>query len=133
MSSTIDAQISHIRLATSDSLFFKENMTESLAEYVARIMRDKNLSGYDIERLTHRQITQSYVNRIKNGEVKTPSAVKLTALAKGLSVTPSELFAMVSGMTDAKQIANERLISINFAYEGMPKSENSNHRLGLSA
>ena len=86
-------------------------------------MRDKNLSGYDIERLTHRQITQSYVNRIKNGEVKTPSAVKLTALAKGLSVTPSELFAMVSGMTDAKQIANERLISINFAYEGMPKKK----------
>lgn len=99
-------------------------MPETLSDYVARVMRDKGLSGYDIERSTHRTITQSYVNRIKNGEIATPSAAKLSALAKGLGVTPTELFSRVSGIAaDPVRVANERLMAINFAYEGMPKKK----------
>lgn len=52
-------------------------MNESLAEYVSRIMKEKRLSGYDVERAAHKEITQSHVSRIQNGEVTNPSAGKL--------------------------------------------------------
>jgi transcriptional regulator with XRE-family HTH domain len=58
--------------------------TENLAEFVLRITKEKNLSGYDIERRSRRVITQSYFNRIKNGEMRNPSIRSLAGLAKGL-------------------------------------------------
>lgn len=75
------------------------NKEKSLSKYVARVMQDKNLSGYDVERRANRRITQSFVNRIKTGEVKNPSADKLQALATGLAVSEEELFAVVRGVS----------------------------------
>jgi transcriptional regulator with XRE-family HTH domain len=69
----------------------------ALSRKVAQLMADKQISGYAVERATKREITQSFVNRIKNGEVKTPSAVKLKALARGLGVPESELLATIPG------------------------------------
>lgn len=38
---------------------YMQHKQETLAEFVTRIMRDKSLSGYDIERLSKKGITQS--------------------------------------------------------------------------
>jgi transcriptional regulator with XRE-family HTH domain len=77
----------------------KENR-KSLSEYVDRVLKDKNLSTYDVERLSGKAISQSTVNRIANGEVQQPGPDTLKALAKGLDVPESELFAIVRGVTD---------------------------------
>jgi transcriptional regulator with XRE-family HTH domain len=78
-------------------LCFETHMPETLAQYVSRTMREKRLSGYEIERITKRKITQSYVNRIKNGAVKNPSATKLAALALGLGEPAEDIFRIVQG------------------------------------
>lgn len=89
----------HIDLTKNYMMFFKTPMPqETLDKYVARIMNDKNLSGYDIERRTRKRITQSYANRIKNGEVRNPSPEKLQVLAIGLDVPEQELFDVVLGV-----------------------------------
>jgi transcriptional regulator with XRE-family HTH domain len=78
-------------------LSFKEFMPETLSDIVNRVMADKRLSGYDVERASHGAITQSYVNRIKNGDVKNPTGEKLVALALGLGIAADELFDAVKG------------------------------------
>lgn len=72
-------------------------MKESLAQYVSRVMREKDLSGYEVQRRSRDRITQSHVHRIQNGQAKNVSADKLQALAKGLDVPATELFAIVTG------------------------------------
>lgn len=56
-------------------------MNNMLADYVAKVMNDDRLSGYQIERRTQGDITQSYVLRIKNGTAKNISIDKLQSLA----------------------------------------------------
>jgi transcriptional regulator with XRE-family HTH domain len=94
----------------------------ALSRKVAQLMADKQISGYAVERATKREITQSFVNRIKNGEVKTPSAVKLKALARGLGVPESELLATIPGsLIDGGAVTHERLLSIDAAYRTLSK------------
>lgn len=128
MSTPIDVQITRTRVNNSNTLIrnpvLHSFMRETLQEYVRRVMLEKGLSGYTVERDSGSQISQSQVNRIQNGEVSNPSATKLKALAKGLSVSESELFAVARGITeDAGVIAHERLQTIGFAYENMPKKK----------
>lgn len=81
-------------------MYFKKYMQqkpETLAEYLTRLMEEKNLSGYDIERITKKGITQSYVNRLKNGDNTNPSIDAIKALAKGLSVPEEQLSAIALG------------------------------------
>ena len=121
-------KVTHKRVNNSDMLILnpvlRGFMRETLQDYVRRIMLEKGLSGYAVERASGEGISQSQVNRIQNGEVTNPSAAKLKALAKGLSVSEAELFAVVRGITeDESVIANERLQSIGFAYQKMPKKK----------
>ncbi|HEY8560455.1 MAG TPA: helix-turn-helix transcriptional regulator [Pyrinomonadaceae bacterium] len=70
---------------------------ETLSQYVARLMSEKQLSGYDIQRRSCDGISQSYTNRIKNGDITNPTPEKLKALAKGLGVPEEELFRVARG------------------------------------
>jgi transcriptional regulator with XRE-family HTH domain len=72
-------------------------MPESLAEVLARVMEKNGLSGYDIERRSGKEITQSYVNRIKNGDVTNPTVEKVYSLAKGTGVDPEVFFNAIKG------------------------------------
>lgn len=99
LSRQICSYLSHTCINNSFNLPVKVNMPrQSLADFVSRTMAENRISGYEVERRTNSEITQSYVNRIKNGEVLTPSAPKLKALAKGLGVSEDELFAVVRGL-----------------------------------
>lgn len=81
----------------------------SLADYVNKIMLERELSGYAVEKRSRGEITQSYVNRIKNGEAKNPSADKLKGLAKGLGVTEEEVFRVARGAADTSGDSAETL------------------------
>lgn len=97
---------------------------QTLAQYVSQVMRDKELSGNDVERRSNKGITQSHVHRIYNGEVKNVSTEKLKSLAKGLDVPEAELFAVARGASlQVGELVHGRLQSIDFAYDGMPKKK----------
>jgi transcriptional regulator with XRE-family HTH domain len=76
---------------------------ETLAEYVDRVMKEKNLKSLDVEarsiELGHR-ITDSYITSIAQGVNKNPSVRKLNALADALDVDRIELFKIASGMEE---------------------------------
>lgn len=97
---------------------------ETLPEYVTRIMQEKKISSYAVERYSRKAISQSHAYRISTGEVTAPSTEMLKALAIGLGIPESELFAVARGITeDSKVIANERLQTIGFHYDKLPKKK----------
>ena len=71
---------------------------ESLPEYVARIMNEKGLKPLDVEKLSRRLISDSYVQAFISGASANPSIEKLQALARGLGVNEDELFDVARGV-----------------------------------
>lgn len=93
------------------------NVTETLADFVRRIRKEKGLSTPDVERQSGFTITDGYVSRIENNGVKNVSPEKLTALAKGLGVTESEVFSIARGKTpNQNAVVDEKfeLLSLKF-------------------
>ena len=96
---------------------------ETLSNYVSRLMRTTGISGYESSS-SNKQISQSYVNRIKNGEVLKPSPQKLQALAQGLSVSEEELFSIVRGKApNPIRLAGEQLDGLLSKFEQLPPSK----------
>jgi hypothetical protein len=73
------------------------NSPESLSQYVERVISQKKLNLHDIERNSEGKITNSYCSKILRGVVKNLTADKTVALAKGLGVSPFEVFAAMYG------------------------------------
>ena len=86
-----------------------QNKAENLQELVARIMDAKGLSSYDVQRRSKNKIDQSYVVKIKNGQVKNPSDDKKQALADGLGVTFEEVSAAARGVALADSTFEDKL------------------------
>jgi transcriptional regulator with XRE-family HTH domain len=76
---------------------------ESLPEYVARIMNEKGLKPLDVEKLSRRLISDSYVQAFISGASANPSIEKLQALARGLGVNEDELFDVARGVDRSKR------------------------------
>lgn len=76
---------------------------EKLADFVRRVMRQKQLKLRDVERRSGGEITNGYISGIINGRISNVSLSKLKALAKGLEVDVHELF---SAAMDAPQPAD---------------------------
>jgi transcriptional regulator with XRE-family HTH domain len=72
--------------------------TETLSQYVARIMEEKQLKMYDVEVRSGRRITDAYVGNILKGKARNPSVDKLQALAAGLGVDEDEIFRVARGL-----------------------------------
>ena len=70
---------------------------ETLSQFVERVMRQNKINLHDIERNSDGKITNSYVSKILRGKVKNLTADKTVALAKGLGVSPFEVFAAMCG------------------------------------
>ncbi len=97
-------------------------MSTELSKFIQNTMADKRISGYAVERATHGEISQSFVNRLKKGEVKTPSVAKLQILAKGLGVPEEQLLAAAGNhATETAKIVNAKLRAIDDAYTGLSK------------
>lgn len=83
-----------------------------LADFVAEIMREKNLSSYDVARLSAGGISQSTVNKIINNDVRSHGLDTLAALAKGLGIPEDQIFRVARGLpaempTDRREILAE--------------------------
>ena len=79
-----------------------KNKSETPQEFVARIMREKDLSTYKVEKnsrdaLSGDFISQSSVSKILNGDIKNPSMPKQKALARGLGEPEQVVFAVFAG------------------------------------
>ncbi|HSE97099.1 MAG TPA: helix-turn-helix transcriptional regulator [Blastocatellia bacterium] len=70
---------------------------ESLSQYVKRVIEEKALTLHDVELLSGKRITDTYVSNILSGEASNPSIDKIQALARGLGVEPVELFKAAVG------------------------------------
>lgn len=70
---------------------------ETLANYVRRVREEKGLSLNQVRIRSGYQIANSYISRIENGEVTNVGLEKLRSLAKGLSVSEEEIFAVARG------------------------------------
>lgn len=78
---------------------------EKLADYVSRVMKQKQLKLRDVERRSGGDITNGYISGIINSRINNVSLGKLKALAKGLEVDIYELFS--AAMDEPRQLADE--------------------------
>ena len=78
---------------------------EKLADYVKRVINQKQLKLREVERRAGGEITNGYISGIINNRIKNISLEKLKALARGLEVDVYELFA--AAMDEPRQLADE--------------------------
>ncbi len=76
---------------------------ESLSQYVKRVIEEKALTLHDVELLSGKRITDTYVSNILSGEASNPSIDKIQALARGLGVEPVDLFKAAVGNAKADE------------------------------
>lgn len=85
-----------------NNYYMAKNKSETPQEYVARIMREKDLSTYKVEKNSRDArsgdfISQSSVSKILNGDIKNPSTPKQKALARGLDEPEQVVLAVFAG------------------------------------
>ena len=78
---------------------------ESLADYVGRVIKQKQLKLRDVERRSGGEITNGYISGIINNRINNVSLGKLKSLAKGLEVDVYELFTAAMG--EPRQLADQ--------------------------
>ena len=74
---------------------------ETLGEFVRRIREEKGLSLADVSKGSGcfgKKIAASYISRIENESTRKITTHRLTALAKGLGIPATELFARAAGL-----------------------------------
>jgi transcriptional regulator with XRE-family HTH domain len=69
---------------------------ETLAEYLGRVMRQKNLDPAELAKRC--DLTASYIGRLRKGTVGNPTVKTIVELAKALEVNAHEIFAAASGI-----------------------------------
>jgi transcriptional regulator with XRE-family HTH domain len=72
-------------------------MKESFADWLRRILKEKNLTHKDVERLCNKQITASTVNKIINQDMENLTAFTIKALGEGIGEPPQEIFNRIIG------------------------------------
>ena len=83
-----------------------------LSDYVNRVMKEKGLSGKDIERRSNGEITDSTISNIRAGRSLNLSLDTINALATGLDVNPVEVFLAASGEKVRRELTATRLAFI---------------------
>ena len=72
-------------------------MEETLAEYLKRVMQQKNLKTADVVQASG--FSQSYIDRLLNGTISNLKVETIAILAKALDVDGVELFTAAYGKT----------------------------------
>ena len=89
---------------------------ETLAQFVTRIIKEKELTHQEVRKLASGKITDGYVRGLMTGKARNPSVDKLKALARGLGVSEDEIFRVARGLPpnagskSQEQESNYRLI-----------------------
>src|SRR6266446_1686121 len=83
---------------------------ETLAQYVSRVVKEKELTHHEVRKLASGKITDGYVRGIMTGKARNLSVDKLKALARGLGVSEDEIFRVARGLppdSDSKSQEHE--------------------------
>jgi transcriptional regulator with XRE-family HTH domain len=89
---------------------------ETLSQYVRFIIKQKGLNLRDIERNSGKEISNSYLSKIINEKVRSLTAEKIVALAKGLDVNPHDVFTAVCGQppdSEGRQVSFDALLLVD--------------------
>jgi transcriptional regulator with XRE-family HTH domain len=81
---------------------------ESLSQFVKRVIEEKALTLHDVELLSGKRITDTYVGNIISGEASNPSIDKIQALARGLGVEVVDLFKAAVGKSDEQEAGEKQ-------------------------
>lgn len=98
----------------------KQNNPETLQALVDRLMKEQNLSTYDVARRSKGLISQSVVSKVRNGQITNPTGERLRGLAAGLGV-PLQIVtdAVLQEQPNLERINNERFQSMSLRFDGM--------------
>ena len=120
-------KISNIMDVHHTIIFVMDSKTPGmLGAFVKKIRASKNLSVDAVSERSGGKISGSYVNKIENEDVNV-TTTKLTALAKGLGITESEIFAIARGIdADERAISYERFSRIAEGYALLSAQEREN-------
>lgn len=81
---------------------------DTLREYLKKVMKEKQLSGVDIEKRSGGKIGDSYISKILRGQSKNLTVEKINALAEGLGVDSVDVFRAASGYKTDFRIVDEQ-------------------------
>lgn len=70
---------------------------DTLRDYLQKVMKEKQLTGVDIQKRSGGKIGDSYISKILRGESKNLTVEKINALAEGLGVDSVDVFRAASG------------------------------------
>lgn len=93
-------------------MLFLVSPKSELADFVRRVLFEKGLSTYDVQKASDNGISAATVTKIINGDIRSSSIETLAALAKGLGVPEDRLFRVARGLpadvpTDKAEILAE--------------------------
>jgi len=102
---------------------------ESLGDYVKRVRNEKGFSLTDVEVNSGRRISNGYVSRIENGHVTNPTRAKLQALARGLRVSPQEIYEIAFGTQIKDEDEGFRNSALFLLYQKLAEASPEKRRL----
>ena len=89
---------------------------DSLSEFVRRILVEKGLSTYDVQKASGNRVSAATVTKIMNGDIRSSSIETLSGLAKGLGIPEDQLFRVARGLP--ADIPNDRREVLAEAFDG---------------
>jgi transcriptional regulator with XRE-family HTH domain len=99
---------------------------ETLGDFVRRLRHEKHWSCQDISNRARQrgfQISTTYIYRLESREHRNPSAAKLTALAAGLDISATEIFAVARGESITTPTARQASLLDMFNRLPAPKQD----------
>ena len=103
----------------------KHTYQEDLADYVRRVMKEKELTHRQVETQSKRDgsqgIAHSYISKIISRSVSNLSTEKLKALAKGLQVSEDEVFARARGQKPDPIAESNKLLEAAHKFDALPE------------
>jgi len=102
---------------------------ESLSDYVQRVRNERGFSLLDVELNSGRRISNTYVSRIENGHVTNPTRAKLQALARGLRVSPQEMYEVAFGTQVKDEDEGFRKSALFLLYQKLIEARPEKRRL----
>lgn len=80
--------------------------TNGLAQYVARVLKEKRITLHDVQVMSGWTISDAYVGSIIRRRARNPSVEKLRALARGLGVDEDEIFRVARGLAPVGRVSH---------------------------
>ncbi len=107
------------------------NQAEDLADYVRRIINERDLTLREIEERSGGAITHGYISKILSRAVTNLSVEKLQALAKGLGISEEEVFAIARGksLEGDPEFEKSEIAALFYGYKDLTEEDQEELRV----